>query len=118
MRTLDRRAVLASAYPRDRRGPAAGDAEPLQRWSVGTTPPDPQKAGLQAPGLSTPDVIWYIVVIAFAVVMIGGAVALVAAIFSGNQPEMLLTVFTTAAGYLACLLSPSPVQAKGTSGKA
>lgn len=118
MRTLDRGAALAREYPRDRRGPVAGNAEQRQQWRVGTIPPDPQEAGMQAPGRFTSDAIWCIVVIAFVVVMIGGAVALVAAIFSGNKPDLLLTIFTTAAGYLAGLLSPSPVQAKGTGGKA
>lgn len=72
---------------------------------------------LPLPGQETTDKVWRMIVLSFSIVLVGAftALALVAtgavqAIF--GQPgtdDVMLTVFTTAAGFLAGLLSPSPV---------
>jgi phospholipase C len=77
---------------------------------------------LQQQGLLSPptpvanDNIWIIIVVSFAIVLVGGAAALTLAVFfKGNgtlSSDLLLTVFTTAAGFLAGLLAPNPTRAK------
>ncbi len=61
--------------------------------------------------------IWLIVVIAFALVMVGAAYILFSGVTSKLDPnapyvtkgDQVLTVFTTVVAFLAGLLSPSPV---------
>ena len=56
------------------------------------------------------DRIWLIIVIAFTAVLIASFAVLGITLFvNAGQSQILLTVFTTAAGFLAGLLSPSPV---------
>ena len=60
------------------------------------------------------DLVWIVIVISFALVLVGAFVTLALAVFtSGNlSGDLLLTVFTTTAAFLAGLLVPSPTQAK------
>jgi hypothetical protein len=63
------------------------------------------------------DRIWLIIVSAFAFVMIGSATVLGIGVFIGvsdaakqlTRADTILTVFTTVVGFLAGLLSPSPL---------
>lgn len=72
-------------------------------------------ATLAPPGGRTRNAIWLIVVIAFALVLLGSFTTLLVAMFSEFQhepvvkPELILSVFTTVVGFLAGLLTPSPV---------
>lgn len=73
---------------------------------------------LPVPDTKTNNAIWLIVVIAFALVMIGAAYVLGAGVSvkleSGatyvTRGDTILTVFTTVVAFLAGLLSPSPVK--------
>ncbi len=72
---------------------------------------------LPPPDSQTNNVIWLIIVLSFAVVMVGAAYVLGANVTSKlengmqyvTKPETLVTVFTTAVAFLAGLLSPSPL---------
>ena len=80
-----------------------------------------RKAGVPSPGQEAADRIWRIIVTSFSIVLVGAflALAFVATgavnwLFGqGGTDDVMLTVFTTAAGFLAGLLSPSPLAAKG-----
>lgn len=69
-------------------------------------------------GTITNDLIWLIVVIAFALVMVGAAYLIGTGLTSkleadatyATNSDKILTVFTTAVAFLAGLLSPSPVK--------
>jgi hypothetical protein len=69
------------------------------------------------PGQAAADRIWNIIVTAFAIVLVGAFVALALVTTGAGEAlwgnagtdEVMLTVFTTAAGFLAGLLSPSPL---------
>jgi hypothetical protein len=72
---------------------------------------------LPTPGLEASEKLWRIIVTSFSIVLVGAFLAL-ALIGTGtvgylynSEPagDVMLTVFTTAAGFLAGLLSPSPV---------
>ena len=72
--------------------------------------------GPGAPGQQISDQIWLLIVTSFCIVLVGSFLT-IAFILSwwGATPETnlggpLLTVFTTAAGFLAGLLSPSPIR--------
>jgi len=71
-----------------------------------------QQGLLPLPGKTANDNIWVIIVVSFAIVLVGGAAALTLAVFfKGNgtlSADFLLTVFTSAGGFLAGLLAPSP----------
>jgi hypothetical protein len=61
--------------------------------------------------------LWKVIIWAFVLIMGGAALLLGVGIFvppatGGTKPETLLTVFTTVTGFLAGLLSPSPVSRK------
>jgi hypothetical protein len=88
--------------------------------------PEAQDAVLKSAGVSrqlpdptpsTTDKVWRTIVLSFSIVLVGAflGIALVATgavQFLFGQPgtdDVMLTVFTTAAGFLAGLLSPSPV---------
>ena len=76
---------------------------------------------LPQPQPKTNDLIWLIIVLSFAIVLVGAAGALGMGVFFTTdkasakitQPETMLTIFTTVVGFLAGLLSPSPVANKG-----
>ena len=85
-------------------------AENLTAAANGIGPPDPE----------TRDKLWTIVVTAFAIVLVGGFVALALGVFlpireNGVKPELILTTFTSVVGFLAGLFTPSPV-ARSTNG--
>ena len=52
------------------------------------------------------DAIWLIVVLSFAIVLVGAFITIAA---DGNKPDVILTMFTSAVGFLAGLFVPSPV---------
>lgn len=63
------------------------------------------------------DRLWLVVVIAFAIVLVGGFVTLALGVFmtpakDGVKPELILTTFTSVVGFLAGLFVPSPAQPK------
>lgn len=66
------------------------------------------------PGPQVTDMVWIVIVISFAIILVGAFIALVIAVFVYGKlsGDLLLTVFTTAAAFLAGLLAPSPTQAK------
>jgi hypothetical protein len=72
---------------------------------------------LPPPNESTRNTIWLIVVGSFAFVMIGAAIVLGLGVFSDvkagatqlTKTDTILTVFMTVVGFLAGLLSPSPI---------
>jgi hypothetical protein len=72
---------------------------------------------LPLPGLEASEKLWRTIVTSFSIVLVGAFLALaliatgtVAYLYSSEPTgEVMLTVFTTAAGFLAGLLAPSPV---------
>lgn len=80
-----------------------------------------QRFGVPLPAQAAADRIWRIIVTSFAIVLVGSflALALVATGTVGylfgktGTDDVMLTVFTTAAGFLAGLLSPSPLADRG-----
>ena len=67
------------------------------------------------------DRIWLVVVWAFVVVLVGSAAILCLNVFyhpvqseKATKPEIVLSVFTAVAGFLAGLLAPSPFGSKPT----
>ncbi len=72
---------------------------------------------LPLPGLEASEKLWRTIVTSFSIVLVGAflALALIAtgtvAYLYNSEPtgDVMLTVFTTAAGFLAGLLTPSPV---------
>ena len=75
---------------------------------------------LPPPDADTTSKIWLVVVSAFVLVMVGTALSLGIGVFTKLQADAtyatrgdtMLTVFTTVVGFLAGLLSPSPVNKK------
>ncbi|MGO8880170.1 MAG: hypothetical protein ACLPVO_00425 [Desulfomonilaceae bacterium] len=82
------------------------------------TPLVPTDKAIAQPSVVTLDRIWLIVVYAFAIVLVGSALALVVSVLflppQGEKasPQLLLTVFTAAAGFLGGLFVPSPASNK------
>jgi hypothetical protein len=69
--------------------------------------------GLDRPSRQAGDMLWLVVVTAFAVILIGAFLTLAAGVFitpaqNGVKPELILTTFTSAVGFLAGLFVPSP----------
>ena len=56
------------------------------------------------------DYLWYIVVGTFAVVMLGGLLALVVMIWNDKSTDVVAPFVTLGAGVLGGLLAPSPVK--------
>ncbi len=73
-----------------------------------------QKGGvLQNPDSATVNFIWKIIVIAFVIVLLVAAAGLAYnALAQTSVAQVLITIFTTAVGFLAGLLAPSPAQNK------
>ncbi len=70
---------------------------------------------LPAPDQIITDKIWLIVIIAFAVVLVGSFLTLAVSTFLSINPvnlQILLTIFTTVTGFLAGLFTTSPFQSK------
>ncbi len=77
---------------------------------AGTTPRD-----MARPGQKATDSLWVIVVVSFAIVLVGAAAAVVSFVFihpDVAKPELILSLFTSAVGFLAGLFVPSPVEKK------
>ena len=72
-----------------------------------------QQLGLK-PDRQVTDLVWIVIVMSFALILVGAFVTLAIAVFTYGKlsGDLLLTVFTTAAAFLAGLLAPSPTQAK------
>lgn len=91
--------------------------ETLKGLAKGATDSLPRTA-LAEPDTKTNNAIWLIVVIAFALVMLGSAYVLGMGVNTKletgaayvTKGETMLTVFTTVVAFLAGLLSPSPVK--------
>jgi hypothetical protein len=66
------------------------------------------------PDRQVTDMVWIVIVISFSLILVGAFVTLAMAVFTYGKlsGDLLLTVFTTAAAFLAGLLAPSPTQAK------
>jgi hypothetical protein len=71
-------------------------------------------AGMGEPSTSTRDRLWTIVVGAFALVLIGSFMVLAASVFYtsavNTSVQIILTVFTSVAGFLVGLFVPSPLK--------
>jgi hypothetical protein len=71
---------------------------------------------LPAPDSAVTDRIWLIVILAFAVVLVGSFLTLAVSTFLTSKNEVdlqiILTIFTTVTGFLAGLFTTSPAQAK------
>ncbi len=78
-------------------------------------------APLPPPNPPVIDLLWKIAVTAFSIVLVGGFIAVAIAAFIPKPSativsgELLLSVFTSAAGFLGGLFVPSPAQARNTS---
>ena len=76
---------------------------------------------LAPPGDRTRDAVWLMVVGAFSLVLVGAALVLGLGVFGEisdttkqiTRTDTILTVFTTVVGFLAGLLSPSPLGRSG-----
>ena len=70
--------------------------------------------GFGEPGRKTRDAIWLIVMITFALVLLVAAGSLVYGVVflqrTADNVQVVLTIFTAVVGFLAGLLSPSPLQ--------
>ena len=67
---------------------------------------------LGKPSTAVVDYLWRLVVWTFAILLVGGAAAVVAMTVFGRDPKDLLPLVTAALGVLAGLLAPSPVANK------
>ena len=70
-----------------------------------------QRFGVSGPAQDAADRLWWIIVTSVAIVLVGSFLAL-APVATGSD-DVMLTVFTTAAGFVAGLLSPSPLSEGG-----
>lgn len=81
-------------------------------------------ARIAAPGFKEPsdvvrDQLWLIVIVAFAIVLVGSFFTLAISVFvapsaGGTSGQVILTLFTTVVGFLAGLFTPSPVSTTQT----
>jgi uncharacterized membrane protein YgcG len=87
---------------------AAKPVQPLPSPDVAGNAQQPQ------PDKQVTNLVWLIIVISFALILVGAFVTLAMAVFTYGKlsGDLLLTIFTTAAAFLAGLLAPSPTQAK------
>jgi hypothetical protein len=78
------------------------------------------KLGLEPPDEKTRNLLWKIVVVAFSIVLVGTFIILSIAMFMTQmkdainlvKPEVVLSLFTAAVGFLAGLFVPSPAAKK------
>jgi hypothetical protein len=73
------------------------------------------QAVLPKPDDQTLDFLWKVIVASFCLVLLGTVAALVFSMYrspvdGGAKPELILAIITTVIGFLAGLVSPSPVQ--------
>ena len=82
------------------------------------------REGLGSPSGATRNAIWLIIVISFAIVLLGSAALLGAAVFWETKAnatyfakiETIVTVFTSVLAFLSGLLAPSPIKGGGAGG--
>jgi len=71
---------------------------------------------IPAPDRDVTDTIWLIIIVAFAIVLVGSFITLAASVVlpvslkSDANPQIILTIFTTVTGFLAGLFTTSPFQ--------
>lgn len=92
----------------------------VAKAAMTSLPPKDQKdvlqhfAGMGEPSTSTRDRLWTIVVGAFALVLVGSFFVLAASVFYtqsvNTSVQIILTVFTSVAGFLVGLFVPSPIK--------
>ncbi len=72
------------------------------------------RTGLGRPSQGPTNMIWIVIVITFALVLIASAGSILyGVVFLGqtaDKVQIVLTIFTTVAGFIAGLVSPSPFQ--------
>jgi len=88
------------------------------------TPEDKQsiidQAGIRSPGQKASDTLWFIVVLSFAIVLVGAFLSLAIGVLvfkksaADAELQILLTVFTSAVAFLAGLLTPGPAHSGGS----
>jgi hypothetical protein len=103
--------------PEDAANLPVGERAALATATLGSLTPDEQQSVIEQAGVRpdqrTSNYVWRVIVSAFAAallvaVLVVGGIAL--GLFKGTTDiQTMLTIFTTAAGFLAGLLSPSPV---------
>ncbi len=74
-----------------------------------------ESGAVPPPGQRAANAIWMIIVITFALVLIGSAASLFFGVLVSSKTtelQILLTIFTAVVGFLAGLLSPSPQRIK------
>lgn len=79
------------------------------------------QAGIRSPGQKASDTLWFIVVLSFALVLVGAFLSLAIGVLvlkksaADAELQILLTVFTSAVAFLAGLLTPNPVHSNSQS---
>ncbi len=77
-------------------------------------------SGVKPPGQQVSDWLWIIVVVSFACVLIGAFLSIAISVDRSTNPaanfQLLLTMFTSAVGFMAGLLVPSPTRSNPTQG--
>jgi hypothetical protein len=72
------------------------------------------RSGLGLPSQGPTDIIWLVVVIALALILVATSGALVYGVVflqrTADNVQIILTIFTTVVGFIAGLLTPSPLQ--------
>jgi hypothetical protein len=96
-----------ASVAKDVRGSLGNDEPTLRFLAVATS----QSLGDASPRAT--DNLWYIVVGTFAVVVLGGVLALVILILKGKSTEVITPLVTLAIGVLGGLLAPSPTKSSG-----
>lgn len=119
---------VMSAVSQQLASQSAGEKAETLRGVISTLSPPEKEAMTKAlsgvlapPGDRTKDAIWLIVIGAFSLVLVGAALVLGLGVFSEisdatkqvTRTDTILTVFTTVVGFLAGLLSPSPLGRNG-----
>lgn len=119
---------VMSAVSQQLASQSAGEKAETLRGVISTLSPPEKEAMTKAlsgvlapPGDRTKDAIWLIVIGAFSLVLVGAALVLGLGVFREisdatkqvTRTDTILTVFTTVVGFLAGLLSPSPLGRNG-----
>ena len=86
----------------------------LIETAASLTPEEKQEVSraLSLPTQGITDWLWLIIVLAFAIVLVGAFLALARVIGVDVDIDKMLTVFTTVSAFLAGLLVPSPLGSK------
>jgi uncharacterized membrane protein YozB (DUF420 family) len=78
------------------------------------------QAGIRSPGQKASDTLWLIVVLSFAIVLVGAFLCLAIGVLvfkksaADAELQILLTVFTSAVAFLAGLLTPGPAHSSSS----